>query len=326
MASFRSFSSEDLREILPLFGCAAEDYRAHSPIAAGTINTNVAVELVGGRRFLRVNEGKTADDVAREASILTFVAARAVPTPPPLPTAAGEPFLTWRGLLLSLFPWVPGRTLSRAELTARHAQQAGAALARLHLAGESYGDHRPGSYEPDEIERRLLRLKGVSDPAVVEAVAALEPALAHARVARSANVPLGLIHGDLFVDNVLFDEQGALAALLDFEQASWGRLIYDIAVTALAFTYGADDFRLDLLEALLGGYEAVRRPSDDERAAFAEELAFASCRFAVTRITDVHLKRGTGAPGGKRFQRYLQRLATVRRRVAEAPRTLVWYG
>jgi len=56
----------------------------------------------------------------------------------------------------------------------------------------------------------------------------------------------------------------------------------------------------------------VRPPTGDERAAFGAELRFAACRFAITRITDVHLKRDAGAAPGKRFQRYLDRLASVR--------------
>lgn len=324
MASFRTLLADDLREILPLFGVPAADYRSHKPIAAGTINTNVAVELANGRRFLRVNEGKSAADVAYEAAIVRFVASGGVPTPVPALASDGGAFVSWRGLLLSLFPWVEGRTLARAEMTPALAQEVGEALARLHLVGLAFSDRRPGAYEPDEIDRRLERLREVVDPAVVAAVATLAPALAHARQARRADVPLGLIHGDLFIDNVLFHDRGGLSALLDFEQASWGRLVYDVAVTALAFAYGADDFRLDVLAALLAGYASVRPPSAEERAAFGEELAFASCRFAVTRITDVHLKRGLGAPGGKRFERYLARLATVQRRMAEAPASLIW--
>ena len=122
---------------------------------------------------------------------------------------------------------------------------------------------------------------------------------------------MGLIHGDLFVDNVLFAAARRSAALLDFEQASWGRLAYDLAVTVLAFGFGRDDFRPDITRALLDAYVASRPPSAEERAGFGAELRFAACRFAVTRITDVHLKQGAGAAPGKRFQRYLARLASV---------------
>jgi homoserine kinase type II len=217
---------------------------------------------------------------------------------------------------VSLFPWVAGRTLARAELTPAHAAAVGAALAQLHLASAGYADHRPGRYEPDEIAARLARVAGLARPELAGAVAVLLPELTQLSSQRAADVPLGIIHGDLFVDNVMFGDDGALTALIDFEQASWGRLAYDLAVTTLAFGFGRDDFRTDIVRALIDGYAAARPPTGDERAAFGVELRFAACRFAVTRITDVHLKRDAGGAPGKNFQRYLDRLASVRRHLA----------
>ena len=85
MAEFRTLSADDVREILDAFeGLGASSYRSHAPVAAGTINTNVRVETTAGTFFLRINEGKTRDDVAREAAIVSHAAARGVPTPAPL--------------------------------------------------------------------------------------------------------------------------------------------------------------------------------------------------------------------------------------------------
>jgi homoserine kinase type II len=147
-------------------------------------------------------------------------------------------------------------------------------------------------------------------PELAPAVTILTAALSELGRARAGALPIGLIHGDLFIDNVLYDGD-ALGALLDFEQASWGRLAYDLAVTVLAFGFGRDDFRADVTRALIDAYCAARPPVAEERAAFGAELRFAACRFAVTRITDVHLKQGAGAAPGKRFQRYLARLASL---------------
>jgi homoserine kinase type II len=315
VAQFRSLEADDVREILSMFGLV---YVAYQPIAAGTVNTNVKVETLEGLRFLRINEGKALDDVVREAAIVEHVAGLGVPTPAPVRTVAGEVHAAWRGQLVSLFPWRPGRTLVRAEVTPAHAAAAGAALARLHLVGRSFPDHRPGRYEPDEIERRLERVQSVaaSDAALAEAVVVLAPELALLERERRPDLPLGLIHGDLFIDNVLFDGD-ALVALLDFEQASWGRLAYDLAVTLLAFAFGRDDFRPDVVRALMEGYAAVRPVTAAERDGFGAELRFVACRFAVTRITDVYLKRTTGGAPGKDFRRYLHRLARVKHHLRE---------
>jgi homoserine kinase type II len=318
MGTFRSLSADAVRTILASFGLDEGSYRGHSAIAAGTINTNLAVDTARGRFFLRVNEGKARADVEREAAIITHVAARGVATPVPLPARDGAPLFDWNGSFVSLFPFVDGRTLARAEVGPAHARAAGAALARLHVAGADFPDHRPGRYEPDEIRRRLTRVAAlaITDPVLAAAVAVLGPELDRLEGERVAGLPVGLIHGDLFIDNVLYTEPAEVAALLDFEQASWGRLDYDLAVSVLAFGFGRDDFRPDVTRAVLEGYRAVRPLTAAECGGLGAELRFAACRFAVTRITDVYLRRQAGAPAGKDFHRYLLRLRRVREHLA----------
>ena len=314
MAQFRTLSADDVRGILAAFSIAG--YRAHQPIAVGTINTNLRVDTVAGPLFLRINEGKSEDDVRREADIVAHAAARGVPTPVPRADAAGALFVRWGDEIVSLFPWVAGRTLARAELTPVHAAAVGTALAKLHLASDGFSDHRPGRYEPFEIASRLTRVAILERAELAPAVAVLMPELTQLGPERRTELPMGIIHGDLFVDNVLYDDAGALTALIDFEQASWGRLAYDLAVTTLAFGYGRDDFRPEIVRALIDAYTAARPVTDVEREAFGAELRFVACRFAVTRITDVHLKREAGAAPGKNYQRYLDRLASVKKHLA----------
>ncbi len=313
MGTFRTLSADDVRDILGAFGVGG--YRAHSPIAAGTINTNLAVDTDVARYFLRVNEGKARADVEREAAIVAHIAARGVPTPVPVRASTGDSFLAWQDSFISLFPWVEGRVLTRRQMEPPQARSAGVALAQLHLASAGFADHRPGRYEPDEIRRRFQHIAAAADPALQEAVATLGPELDAADRERRPGLPLGLIHGDLFIDNVLYRADGSLAALLDFEQASWGRLAYDVAVTLLAFGFGGDDFDEANTRAFLDGYVSQRSLTQGERAGFAAELRFTCCRFAITRIADVHMRRGAGAPGGKDFRRYLLRLRRVRERL-----------
>jgi homoserine kinase type II len=318
MGTFRTLNDSDVEEILAGFGLSG--LRGFTPIAAGTINTNVAVELEDGRRFLRINEGKSGEDVAREAAIVEFLSDRGLNTPRPLRSTAGQPWLEWRGVHVSLFPWVDGRTLARGELTEDQSRQAGVALARLHLTGAPYPDQRPGRYEPEEIARRLagIEARAADDPALAAAVAELRPELARLERARAGvarDIPHGLVHNDLFMDNVLY-RGGTLVALLDFEQAAWGRPVYDLAVSVLAFGFGLDDFRPEITRAFIDGYVDTRPLDRLEAVGFGDELCFAACRFTVTRITDVYLRREAGAPPGKDFRRYLQRLRAVKLHLA----------
>jgi homoserine kinase type II len=99
----------------------------------------------------------------------------------------------------------------------------------------------------------------------------------------------GIIHGDLFRDNVLWQHE-RITAILDFEQASGGSLTYDLAVCINDWCWtGAP--RIDLARALIAGYDQVRRLTDSDREALPYEIRAAAARFTITRITDVYLAR-----------------------------------
>ena len=99
----------------------------------------------------------------------------------------------------------------------------------------------------------------------------------------------GIIHGDLFRDNVLWAGP-QIAAILDFEQASGGSLAYDLAVCINDWCWDGGP-RIDLAAALVAGYQRVRPLTDADREALPVELRAAAARFTITRITDVYLAR-----------------------------------
>jgi homoserine kinase type II len=122
---------------------------------------------------------------------------------------------------------------------------------------------------------------------------------------RDATLPTGIIHGDLFRDNVLWDN-GVPVALLDFESASDGPWMYDLMVTALAWCF-ADDLELNLVRALFSGYREVREPAGREIVSLATEGCIAALRFTVTRVTDFNLRNGIGERVTKDWRRFWAR-------------------
>jgi homoserine kinase type II len=259
-----------------------------TPIAAGTINSNFAVETARGRWFLRVNEGKTEADVGWEAQLVTALAAAGVPTPAPVP--AGDRLYAPLGdKWVSVFPWRPGRHLAAAEVTESLAHELGAALAALHTAAAV--PPRASIYDHDHLLARFATFAASRDPELAHAIAVLADELAIATAAREvrARASHGIIHGDLFRDNVLW-EAGRLVAILDFEQASSGSFAYDLAVCLNDWCWtGAP--RPALAHALLAGYSATRPLTADDRDALPIEVRAAAARFTITRITDVYLAK-----------------------------------
>jgi len=285
--------------------------RAWRAIAAGTINSNFAVDTDTGRYFVRVNEGKTRDDVVWEGELAAHLAAGGVPTPVPLQGQDGARCHDHRGLFVSVFPWLPGHHPAPAEVTPDAARQLGAALAQIHRAGDRFpGPRRIGIYTWPHIRARFDGFRASTDPHLAHAIAVLgdELAVIDTHAAERAAVPQGVIHGDLFRDNTLF-EDGRLTALLDFEQASAGAPVYDLAVALNDWCWTGRPHP-ELAAPLIDGYQTVRPLTPAERALLPVEIRAAAARFTVTRITDVYLP-GRSNPD-KDFSAFLARLEAWR--------------
>lgn len=313
MGVFTQLGSAELAEVAAAFGLGA--VHGHHAIAAGTINSNFSLDTERGRYFVRVNEGKAEVDVAWEARLVSALAEGGVTTPSPLVAADGRPYAplaTERGKWVSVFPWRGGVHLMPGGVTPQRAQELGAALAQLHEVGMKLpASWRRGSiYDHDHLVGRYQRFADTFDPALARASKLLGEELAFA----AASAPIrrrathGIIHGDLFRDNVLWDA-GSLVAILDFEQASGGSLAYDLAVCINDWCWtGAPE--PEIARALLAGYQKVRPLTAADREALPIEVRAAAARFTITRITDVYLARVANPE--KDFRAFLARVEAWR--------------
>ena len=286
VGTFTKAGADELAPLAIAFGLG--ELERHRAIEAGTINSNYELVTTRGRFFLRINEGKREADVAWEAALVTALAAAGVATPPPLVARATNlPYAPFSdGKWVSVFPWRDGHHVS--AVTAAHARAFGGALAELHVAGLAlpFSWRRPSIYDHDHIVARFESFAQTRDRELAHAIAILGEELAIARDAMPirARATQGIIHGDLFRDNVLWQAE-RIAAILDFEQASGGSLAYDLAVCINDWCYPA----LDLARSLVAGYEHVRPLPAADREALPYEIRAAAARFTITRITDVYL-------------------------------------
>ena len=291
MGVFTALGEVELAAIADAFGLGA--VRGFEPITAGTINTNIALTTETGRFFIRLNEGKAEADVAWEARLITALAAAGVPTPPPLVAKDGRAYAECMRKWASAFPWRDGTHISADHVTPAIAETFGAALGELHRAGLALPSawRRGSIYELDHLLTRFERFARVDDKSLAYAIAVVREELNVARAQKPTRAAAthGIIHGDLFRDNVLWSD-GDISAILDFEQSSGGSLVYDLAVCINDWCWTIYP-RIDLAVALVAGYERIRELTPADRAALPIEIRAAAARFTLTRITDVYLAR-----------------------------------
>lgn len=308
---FTRLAETELTELAAAFDLGA--VRGYEAIAAGTINSNYRLDTERGRWFVRVNEGKSESDVAWEARLVEALADGGVATPPPLRARDGRAYAPLADLnrWVTAFAWRPGVHLAPSEVTPGFARAIGTALARLHAVGLELPAtwRRASIYDHDHLVARYQRFANSADPELARAIAVLgeELAVCSAAAPQRQRATTGIIHGDLFRDNVLWQvtgESAEIAAILDFEQASGGSLAYDLGVTINDWCW-SDEPRIDLATELLDGYRRFRSLTPDDRAALPIEVRAAAARFTITRITDVYLANLTNPD--KDFRAFLAR-------------------
>jgi homoserine kinase type II len=232
-----------------------------------------------------------------------------VPVVRALRTQSGESLADFGGKAFAVFPWVDGEILCQGRVTPDACRKLGAALARVHLSSNRAPALPEGRFRVPDLRARLQRVTASGRSSLFPAVKEIEERLDHYQARRDEGLELGICHGDLFRDNVLW-QGGEVSALLDFESACRSNFAYDLMVTAAAWCYGAA-YELPLVQALFDGYRAVRPVPPREVAAMPSEGAIGCLRFATTRLTDFSLRVPDGVKPVRDYGRFLARLRAL---------------
>jgi homoserine kinase type II len=309
MAVHTAISEGEARTILAAYPIEHLELLGIEGVAGGSVNSNFALTTASGRLFLRVYEEQGHSGAEHETALLERLAGAGVPTPPPLRRRDGGFVSGVRGKPVALFPWRDGTMRCQASVGLGDVRQVGEALARIHVAGQKEAPY-PGRFEFPDLMQRLDRIEREGGPEWAPVAPSLRTRLQRAHAARDIALPRGVIHGDLFRDQVLWRGDGAIAALLDFESACDGTFAFDLMVTVLSWCVG-DDLDGGLARAMVEGYQQVRALSQPEQDALMGEGSFAALRFAITRITDFSMRArsadGRPKPPARDWQRFMKR-------------------
>ena len=282
-------------------------------LSAGSVNSNFALTGADGRRsFARLYEEQGREGAISELALVAALGRAGAPVVPCVSRTDGTPVGDFHGKAFAVFPWLDGESLCQGRVTSAACETLGAALARVHLATPQLPRPSEGRFRIADLRERLASVVRGGHQAYFADVARIRERLDHYEAARGGqSAPRGVIHQDLFRDNVLWTKQGELLALIDFESVCEGAFAYDLMVTICAWCY-TTRFEAELALALLRGYHGVRRIVGPELSALKVEGAIACLRFATTRITDFSLRAPPGQPPVRDYRRFLSRLSASR--------------
>jgi homoserine kinase type II len=254
-------------------------------IAEGVENSNYLLQTDRGRFILTLYEKRvSADDLPFFLGLLEHLAGKGVACPLPVRTRAGAQSTALKDRPAALLTFLDGLSLSRPR--ANHCAAAGAALAALHRAGADFATRRANSLSLTGW-RRMAKSIGTHADGIEEGLAELITSnLAAIEDSWPDDLPTGVIHADLFPDNVLF-MGGKVSGLIDFYFACDDFYAYDLAVMINAWCFEPGGrFSRARSQSLIAAYARERPLSRDEIAALPVLARGAALRFLLTRAQD----------------------------------------
>lgn len=284
-------------------------------ISSGITNTNYFVITDQDRYVLTLFEHNTIDELPYFIDLMSHLAAHNVPCPMPIADKTGNCLHMLNGKPALLISCLQGRDIDAPA--AVHCAAVGKVLAQMHIASLSFDktDHHEQTRNPRGTEWRLKTAGLVMQHLDADAQQLLQNELAFQANLDVEALPAGVIHADLFRDNVLFDGD-QIGGLIDFYYACHDSLAYDLAIAVNDWCVNADG-SLDTIrsDAMLKAYQAVRPFTAAEEAAWNGLLRIAALRFWLSRLYDqIYPQSGelTHAKDPDHFKRILKLRAQIK--------------
>jgi homoserine kinase type II len=259
-------------------------------IAEGVENTNYVLATDRGQFMVTLYEKRVDPrDLPFFLSLMDHLAERGINCPRPIHGRDGQALRTLAGKPAAITSFLQGMWPRR--MTVKHCGPVGEALAGFHLAGHDFAIKRPNALSVSGW-RPLFdgSRRHIDDPALERELAA---ELDFFEASWPKALPSGVIHADMFNDNVFFlDER--LSGIIDFYFACNDFLAYDVAICLNAWCFEPDNaFNAAKARALLEAYDKARPLDDEERAAMPTLARGSALRFMLTRLYDwVHTPPG----------------------------------
>jgi homoserine kinase type II len=266
--------------------------KAFKGVEAGVENTTYFVSLTNQETVLQIFEEQGFEEIPFFVELNRRLGYDGVPVATPIANINGERLFTLKQKPAVLYPRLKGSPLTSPNPHA--CNQIGRMLGRMHIASIQYKDlkrenHRWNLWWESNVSRVLNLVQDNYQQLLIDQITRSKPFINMAK-----KLPNGIIHGDLFVDNVLFDGD-TLAGIIDFYNACNGAFIFDLAIAVNDWCSGPDGRLInDSTKSLVAGYQEERALTDDELSIWALALETAALRFWMLRLVALARKREGG--------------------------------
>jgi homoserine kinase type II len=305
MAVYTDVAFEDLEAFLDTYAIGTP--RSFKGIAEGVENSNFVLQTSEGTFILTLYEKRVkADELPFFLHLLDHLASRGVPCPVPVKNCAGRQSTVLNGRPAAILTWLDGLSLKRPE--PRHCAAVGTALAQLHDAGADFPLVRANNLGLAGWRELAVQTLPHADTVREGLAELIQSSLTEIESAWPSSLPEGIIHADLFPDNVLFIGD-QVSGLIDFYFACNDAYAYDLAIMLNAWCFEPDGaYNVTKGRSLVAGYRRRRPLGAAEIEALPVLAAGAALRFLLTRLHDWLWPDPTALVRAKDPREYAKRL------------------
>jgi len=255
-------------------------------IASGIENTNYFVTTSNGRFVLTLFEKLTATELPFYLNLMAHLARHGIPCPSPVADKSDSFLGSLNDKPACIVSRLSGKSLTQAAPA--DCAAVGAMLGQMHNAGQSFSDAVPnprGAAWRASAEQDVCKFLSTEDAAL------LRDEVAYHEQHTLNDLPRGIVHADLFRDNVLMDGN-QVGGLIDFYFACNDALLYDVAITVNDWCMDTNgELNAERSREFLQAYHAIRPFTEQEQASWPIALRMAALRFWISRLFDLHLPR-----------------------------------
>lgn len=283
MAVYTDVSEDQLKSFLAEYDVGT--LLSCKGIAEGVENSNFLIKTTTGFYILTLYEKRVAAaDLPFFLGLMDHLSQNGLSCPLPIPRLDGESLGELAGRPAAMVSFLDGAWLRKPQ--AIHCREVGRAMAEMHVAGADFQIRRENALTVDNWRPLWDGSRTRADEVQPGLRAEIDQALSDLELHWPQGLPEGVIHADLFPDNVFFIED-SLSGLIDFYFACNDFLAYDVAICLNAWCFEPDGaFNLTKGMALIDGYQSVRPLSAAEADALPVLARGAALRFFLTRLHD----------------------------------------
>ena len=283
MAVYTEVSDEELAEFLSQYDLGG--LVSFKGIAEGVENSNYLLGTGTGTYILTLYEKRVhRDDLPYFLGLMEHLAGQGIACPTPIRGSDGRALRELCSRPAAIISFLEGVWPRRVQ--PRHCALLGDTMARMHLAGASFGGERANALSIEGWRRLFRQVEARADEVRPDLAAEIAGELAHLEAHWPRDLPAGIVHADLFPDNVFFPAD-KLSGLIDFYFACNDFFAYDLAICLNAWCFETDrSFNITKARQMLSAYREVRPFSDAELEALPLLARGSALRFLLTRLYD----------------------------------------